>query len=117
MVLSSLALGKTRRVWVCVEYPQRGRHPTAVRRQILKSTFNIGTNVHGLPQEARPLYLQVSEPRKHIRVFAPRVLQVVLEASDGMVPGFFVFPHGLDVRKRQRLMSAKRHDTAVVLFS
>ena len=42
------------------------------------------------------VYLKVSEPGKNVRVLTSRVLQVVLEASDGMVPGLLVLSYGLD---------------------
>ena len=42
------------------------------------------------------VYLKVSEPGKNVRVLTSRVLQVVLEASDGMVPGLLVLSYSLD---------------------
>lgn len=39
--------------------------------------------------------LKVSHPRENVRVFVRRMLQVVLEASDGVVPRLFVLSHRL----------------------
>lgn len=39
--------------------------------------------------------LEVSHPREYVRVFVCRVLQVVREASNGMVPRLFVLAHRL----------------------